>query len=146
MRGSSSAFVLSLEQYGRYETSSGIFLVGVCMRLCVGVCTFPHILSSPTLRSKPFRPQTYSINSIKMDLPGIEGFKNVYQVLEAVSSGDKFRLRRAARKIRLVLMCADNKTLNDEDRASLTALLGLLVTDWDEAEVCYYNRSTLHKH
>jgi hypothetical protein len=71
-----------------------------------------------------------------MALPGIEGFKNVYDILEAVSSHDKFRLRRAARKIRLVLMCADNKTLNEEDRASLTAILGLLVTDWDQAEVC----------
>lgn len=71
-----------------------------------------------------------------MALPGIEGFKNVYDILEAVSTGDKFRLRRAARKIRLVLMCADNSTLNEEDRAALVAILGLLVTDWDEAEVC----------
>ena len=80
-----------------------------------------------------------------MELPGIEGFKNVAEVLEAVSAGDKFRLRCAARKIRLVLMRADNKTLNEEDRASLTALLGLMVTDWDEAEVCCYMFSTLHK-
>jgi hypothetical protein len=71
-----------------------------------------------------------------MELPGIEGFKNVAEVLEAVSAGDKLSLRRAARKIRLVLMCADNKTLNKENRASLTALLGLLLTDWEEAEVC----------
>jgi hypothetical protein len=71
-----------------------------------------------------------------MALPGIEGFKNVYDILEAVSSRDKFRLRRAARKIRLVLMCADNSTLSEEDRASLTTILGLMVTDWDEAEVC----------
>ena len=71
-----------------------------------------------------------------MALPGIEGFKNVYDILEAVSTGDKFRLRRAARKIRLVLMCADNSTLSEEDRAALVAILGLLVTNWDEAEVC----------
>lgn len=71
-----------------------------------------------------------------MTLPGIEGFKNVYDILEAVSSGDKFNLRRAARKIRLVLMCADSSTLNEEDRAALVAILGLLVTNWDEAEVC----------
>lgn len=71
-----------------------------------------------------------------MALTGIEGFKNVYDILEAVSVGDKFRLRRAARKIRLVLMCADSSTLNEEDRAALVAILGLLVTDWNEAEVC----------
>ncbi|KAG9550040.1 hypothetical protein KCU71_g14588, partial [Aureobasidium melanogenum] len=46
-----------------------------------------------------------------MALPGIEGFKNVYEILEAVSAGDKVRLRRAARKIRLVLMCADDTSL-----------------------------------
>ncbi|KAI5269471.1 hypothetical protein E4T47_07070 [Aureobasidium subglaciale] len=65
---------------------------------------------------------------------GIEGFRNVYDVLTAVSSGEKARLRRAARKIRLVLMCADNTSLNEEHRACLTALLGLLVPDWNEAE------------
>ncbi|KAG9598031.1 hypothetical protein KCU77_g4410, partial [Aureobasidium melanogenum] len=69
-----------------------------------------------------------------MALPGIEGFKNVYEILEAVSAGDKVRLRRAARKIRLVLMCADDTCLSEEHRACLTAILGLLVTDWDEAE------------
>ncbi|KAG9685602.1 hypothetical protein KCU95_g12221, partial [Aureobasidium melanogenum] len=69
-----------------------------------------------------------------MALPGIEGFKNVYQILEAVSAGDKVRLRRAARKIRLVLMCADDTCLSEEHRACLTAILGLLVTDWEEAE------------
>lgn len=81
-----------------------------------------------------------------MELPGIEGFENVAEILEAVSAGDKFRLCRAARKIRLVLMCADNKTLDEEDRASLTALLGLMVTGWDEAEVCCYMFSTLSRH
>ncbi|KAI5201182.1 hypothetical protein E4T39_05319 [Aureobasidium subglaciale] len=65
---------------------------------------------------------------------GIEGFRNVYDVLTAVSSGEKARLRRAARKIRLVLMCADNTSLDEENRACLTALLGLLVPKWDEAE------------
>ncbi|KAG9600865.1 hypothetical protein KCU77_g2583, partial [Aureobasidium melanogenum] len=69
-----------------------------------------------------------------MVLPGIEGFKNVYEILEAVSTGDKVRLRRAARKIRLVLMCADDTCLSEEHRACLTAILGLLVTDWEEAE------------
>ncbi|CAD0114416.1 unnamed protein product [Aureobasidium uvarum] len=69
-----------------------------------------------------------------MTLPGIEGFRNVYEILEAVSAGDKVRLRRAARKIRLVLMCADDSCLDNEHRASLTAILGLLVTDWNEAE------------
>lgn len=29
-------------------------------------------------------------------MPGIEGLKNVYDILEAVSSSDKFNLRRAA--------------------------------------------------
>ncbi|CAD0098274.1 unnamed protein product [Aureobasidium mustum] len=70
-----------------------------------------------------------------MALPGIEGFKNVYEILEAVSAGDKVRLRRAARKIRLVLMCADDTCLSEEHRACLTAILGLLVTDWEEAEL-----------
>lgn len=70
-----------------------------------------------------------------MALPGIEGFKNVYEILEAVSAGDKVRLRRAARKVRLVLMCADDTCLSEEHRACLTAILGLLVTDWNEAEV-----------
>ncbi|KAG9661891.1 hypothetical protein KCU95_g6261, partial [Aureobasidium melanogenum] len=69
-----------------------------------------------------------------MALPGIEGFKNVYEILEAVSAGDKVRLRRAARKVRLVLMCADDTCLSEEHRACLTAILGLLVTDWNEAE------------
>ncbi|KAI4724453.1 hypothetical protein E4T49_07814 [Aureobasidium sp. EXF-10728] len=69
-----------------------------------------------------------------MALPGIEGFKNVYEILEAVSACDKVRLRRAARKIRLVLMCADDSCLSGEHRASLTVILGLLVTDWNEAE------------
>lgn len=84
-----------------------------------------------------------------MALPGIEGFKNVYDILEAVSVRDrdaKFRLRRAARKIRLVLMCADNSTLNEEDRAALVAMLGLLVTNWDEAEVWNLRLSTLNAH
>jgi len=110
------------------------------MRLCFGVCTFPgYALTSHTQISRLFRLNTHSISSIKMALPGIEGFKNVYDILEAVSAGtadDKFKLRRAARKIRLVLMCADSKTMNGEDRAALIAILGLLVTDWDEAEVC----------
>jgi hypothetical protein len=81
-----------------------------------------------------------------MALPGIEGFLNVHEILEAVSArsvDDKFRLRRAARKIRLVLMCADDKTLNEEDRASLIAILGLLVIDWNQAEVCCLPRSIL---
>lgn len=110
------------------------------MRLCFGVCTFPDIaLTSYTQISRLFKLNTHSINSIKMALPGIEGFKNVSEILEAVSADttdDKFRLRRAARKIRLVLMCADSKTLNGENRAALIAILGLLVTDWDQAEVC----------
>ncbi|KAK6003436.1 hypothetical protein QM012_009207 [Aureobasidium pullulans] len=69
-----------------------------------------------------------------MVLPGIQGFKNVYEILEAVSAGDKLRLRRAARKICLVLMCADGTCLSEEHRACLTAILSLLVTDWEEAE------------
>jgi hypothetical protein len=125
----------------------------VCGFVRVGVCTFPDItltsysslltphFSLSTSRfsqstSKLFQLSTHTINSSKMALPGIEGFKNVYDILEAVSSRDKSRLRRAARKIRLVLMCADNSTLSEEDRASLTTILGLMVTDWDEAEVC----------
>ncbi|OBW64900.1 MAG: FMN-linked oxidoreductase [Aureobasidium pullulans] len=65
---------------------------------------------------------------------GIEGFTNVYDIMEASAAGDKLRLRRAARKIRLVLMCADNATLDDEHRTALTAILGLLVPSWEEAE------------
>lgn len=72
-----------------------------------------------------------------MALPGIEGFRNVYGILEDVSAGDKLKLRRAARKIRLVLMCADDTCLSEEHRACLTAILGLLVTNWDEAEVSH---------
>lgn len=67
---------------------------------------------------------------------GIEGFTNVYDIMEACAAGDKLRLRRAARKIRLVLMCADNATLDGEHRTALTAILGLLVPSWEEAEVC----------
>ncbi|THX38717.1 hypothetical protein D6D10_04849 [Aureobasidium pullulans] len=65
---------------------------------------------------------------------GIEGFTNVYDIMEASAAGDKLRLRRAARKIRLVLMCADNATLDEEHRTALTAILGLLVPSWEEAE------------
>jgi hypothetical protein len=93
-----------------------------------------------------FSSNTHSITSTKMALPGIEGFPNVHEILEAVSArsvDDKFRLRRAARKIRLALMCADSKTLNEEDRASLIAILGLLVIDWDQAEVCCLPQSIL---
>ncbi|CAD0013736.1 unnamed protein product, partial [Aureobasidium pullulans] len=73
------------------------------------------------------------INS-NMASTGIEGFTNVYDIMEASAAGDKLRLRRAARKIRLVLMCADNATLDDEHRTALTAILGLLVPSWEEAE------------
>ncbi|THV91676.1 hypothetical protein D6D26_08825 [Aureobasidium pullulans] len=69
-----------------------------------------------------------------MAASGIEGFRNVYDIMEACAAGDKIRLRRAARKIRLVLMCADNATLDEEHRTALTAILGLLVPSWEEAE------------
>jgi hypothetical protein len=114
------------------ESSCSAFVCGFVLAFAPSLI----LRSLPTFNLTLFQLNTHSINSSKMALPGIEGFKNVYDILEAVSSHDKFRLRRAARKIRLVLMCADNKTLNEEDRASLTAILGLLVTDWDEAEVC----------
>lgn len=71
---------------------------------------------------------------------GIEGFTNVYDIMEASAAGDKLRLRCAARKIRLVLMCADNATLDEEHRTALTAILGLLVPSWEEAEVCRANQ------
>ncbi|KAG2170979.1 hypothetical protein JADG_010718 [Aureobasidium aubasidani] len=69
-----------------------------------------------------------------MAASGIEGFRNVYDIMEACAAGDKIRLQRAARKIRLVLMCADNSILDEEHRTALTAILGLLVPSWEEAE------------
>lgn len=127
---------------GAGHACSSKFRITSAWRLHATLCGRLHHLPTSNFyfshTSNPvhqFSIQTTLIARIKMALPGIEGFKNVYEILEAVSAGDKVRLRRAARKIRLVLMCADDTCLSEEHRACLTAILGLLVTDWEEAEV-----------